>query len=133
MNAIDTNVFIYAIDEKDPLKNSQAQLLIERLLFESVETRIPWQVACELLANLRKRENLKQLTREEVEEYYHDFADMFPCLYPNHDVMPNYFALHQKFSLSHWDSMLLATCVCAGVTTFTRRILGMEQTTMEFE
>ncbi len=50
MNAIDTNVWLYSHDTRDPLKQAIAQQLI-------VATRplaLPWQVGCEFLAASRK-------------------------------------------------------------------------------
>jgi predicted nucleic acid-binding protein len=42
---------------------------------------------------------------------------MFPLAIPNAKVFSIYFDLRARFSLSHWDSMLLAACKEAGVTT----------------
>jgi predicted nucleic acid-binding protein len=42
---------------------------------------------------------------------------MFSLAAPNAQVLPIYFDLHTRFSLSHWDAMLLAACKVAGVTT----------------
>jgi predicted nucleic acid-binding protein len=42
---------------------------------------------------------------------------MFPLAIPSAKVFSTYFDLHSRFSLSHWDCMLLASCQEAGVTT----------------
>lgn len=59
MNAVDTNVFVYALDADEPVKQ----------------------------------------------------------VMPTAQVISTYFDLRARFSLSHWDSMLLAACKEAGVTT----------------
>jgi predicted nucleic acid-binding protein len=50
MNAVDTNVLIYAQDPRDPRKQAIAAELIESL----TDVFLPWQVACEFVANWRK-------------------------------------------------------------------------------
>ena len=42
---------------------------------------------------------------------------MFPLSFTGPQVFAPYFRLHSRFSLSHWDAMLLAACKEAGVTT----------------
>jgi predicted nucleic acid-binding protein len=42
---------------------------------------------------------------------------MFPVVMPTAHAFETYFELYSRFSLSHWDSMLLAACKEAGVTT----------------
>jgi predicted nucleic acid-binding protein len=42
---------------------------------------------------------------------------MFPLAIPRAHVFLTCFDLHTRFSLSHWDSMLLAAYKEAGVTT----------------
>ena len=117
MNAVDTNVFVYALDADDPTKQAKAQDLFQRLDLTSGSTVLPWQVASELLSNLRKRESAGRIAADEVEAHFRKFLAMFPLVIPSVQVFPIYFDLHARFSLSHWDSMLLAACKDAGVTT----------------
>jgi len=42
---------------------------------------------------------------------------MFPLVIPAAHTLEGYFELHSRFSLSHWDAMLLAACKEAGVNT----------------
>ena len=117
MNAVDTNVFVYALDNDEPLKQAKAQDLFQRLALASGSTVLPWQVAGEILSNLRKRESAGRITPAEVEDHFRKFLAMFPLVIPNAGVFSTYFNLRARFSLSHWDSMLLAACKQAGVTT----------------
>ena len=50
MNAVDTNVLIYAKDRRDPRKQAIAEALIRDLR----DGMLLWQVACEFLAASRK-------------------------------------------------------------------------------
>lgn len=117
MNAVDTNVFVYALDADEPNKQAKAHGLFQRLALSSGSTVLPWQVAGELLSNLRKRELAGRMTASEVEAHFRNFLAMFPLAIPTVRVFSAYFNLHASFSLSHWDSMLLAACKEAGVTT----------------
>jgi len=42
---------------------------------------------------------------------------MFPLAMPTAQMFSTYFGLRSRFSLSHWDTMLLAACKEVGVTT----------------
>jgi predicted nucleic acid-binding protein len=117
MNAVDTNVFVYALDADEPVKQAKALDLFQQLTQTSGSTVLPWQVAAELLSNLRKRESAGRITGSEVESRFRKFLAMFPLAIPGVQVFTTYFHLHARFSLSHWDSMLLAACKEAGVTT----------------
>jgi hypothetical protein len=50
MNAVDTNIFIYGLDDSEPAKQAKAQGLIAGLVQSPVETVLLWQVAGELLS-----------------------------------------------------------------------------------
>lgn len=117
MKAVDTNIFIYALDVDEPNKQAKAQELFQQLAHDAGSTILLWQVAAELLSNLRKREAAGKITAEDVEILYRSFLTMFPLVTPNPQVLLVYFILRSRFSLSHWDTLLLAACKVAGVTT----------------
>lgn len=52
-----------------------------------------------------------------METQLRTFLGMFPLVIPNASLFEHYFDLYSRFSLSHWDAMLLAACKEAGVTT----------------
>ena len=118
MNAVDTNVFIYALDSDVPTKQAKAQDTLARLAKAAESTVLPWQVATELLGNLRKRESAGRIPAEQVGAHFRNYFAIFPLVIPSVHVLEKYFYLHSRFSLSHWDAMLLAACKEAGVTTF---------------
>lgn len=117
MNAADTNVFVYALDDAEPAKQAKARELIERLVQPPVEAVLLWQVAGELLSCLRKWQSAGRVSAADVEAHFRDVLAMFPLRIPTARVFEVAFDLHKRFSLSHWDSMLLAACKEAGVTT----------------
>jgi predicted nucleic acid-binding protein len=117
MNAVDTNVLIYSLDDTEPAKQAKAQALIGQLVQSPVNTLLPWQVAGELLSCLRKWESARRITTADVELHFRDALALLPVTIPTVKVFETAIALHARFSLSHWDSMLLAACKEAGVTT----------------
>ena len=43
--------------------------------------------------------------------------DTFPCVMPSRSLLGRSLDLSSRYSLSHWDSLLLAACADAGVET----------------
>ena len=117
MNAVDTNVFVYALDADEPVKQAKALDLFQRLTLGASSTVLPWQVAAELLSNLRKREAAGKIVASDIEPRFRKFLAMFPLVVPSDRMFAAYFDLYVRFSLSHWDCLLLAACKEAGVTT----------------
>lgn len=115
MNAVDANVFVYAIDDDEPIKQAKANELLDRLLRDSSDTITPWQVAAEFLAVLRKWQDAGRLTPQDAEDDFRDMLKMFPVRLPRVRVFKISLDLRSRFSLSHWDSMLIAACKQAGV------------------
>jgi predicted nucleic acid-binding protein len=117
MNAVDTNVFVYALDHTEPAKQTKARELVDRLVQPPIQTVLPWQVAAELLSCLRKWESANRITAADVEAHFRDVLSMFPLSIPTAKVFEIAFHLKAQFSLSHWDNLLLAACKEAGVAT----------------
>ena len=51
-----------------------------------------------------------------MQETFQRFSAMFPLRVPSAGLFQTSFDLRARFSLSHWDSLLLAACKEAGVT-----------------
>jgi len=62
MNAIDTNVFVYAFDASEPVKQALAREFFQGVFASAEATIVPWQVAVELLARFRKWESAGKMT-----------------------------------------------------------------------
>jgi predicted nucleic acid-binding protein len=117
MNAVDTNVFVYSLDVNEPAKQAKAQALLAGLLGAPAGTVTPWQVAGEPLNWLRKWQHAGKVSGPDVETHFRNLLALFPLAIPSAHAYPKYFDLYSRFSLSHWDAMLLAACKEAGVTT----------------
>lgn len=73
-------------------------------------------MAVEFLAFLRKAEGQGRLTAEEVTARFEEVLRLFSVRSPTAPVLERSFALHERYSLSHWDRLLVAACQEAGVT-----------------
>ena len=116
MNAIDTNVLVYAVDSLEPDKQSLAVEFLSSLANAATPVILPWQVAVEFLACLRRWESLKRVTREQTTAYLGQLEATYEIVFPTTAVLALSLELSTRHSLSHWDSMLVAACVETGVT-----------------
>ena len=111
MNAVDTNILIYARDPRDPRKQATAEGLISSM----VDGVLLWQVACEYLAASRKLEQFGY----DREQAIADLADMrhaWQTILPSWHVLDDALRLLRKYRLSFWDANLIAACLEAGIT-----------------
>lgn len=116
MNAVDTNVLVYAFDADDPVKRGKATSLITNLVRAS-ETVLLWQVACEFIATVRRWEAKGRVSSPDATAYTMEMLSYFPLALPVANVIPRSFDLTVRFSLSHWDSLLIAAAIEAGADT----------------
>lgn len=117
MNAVDTNDFAYAIDARDAIKHAKASTLLRSLALTAGETVLLWQVAGEFLNCLLRWSASGFVSQSDVELHLRDVLAMFPLSLPTQRAIELSLDLHSRHSLSHWDSMLLAACIVAGVDT----------------
>src|SRR5215813_13021571 len=106
MNAVDTNVLIYAHDPRDPVKQNKAVALIASL----TDGALLWQVACEYMAASRKLAPFG-LNPQQV------FADLKRLRNVWTPVAPTWAVLDTAETLittgnnlSFWDAMIVAAC-----------------------
>lgn len=112
MNAIDTNVLVYAVSTDEPTRKPAAVALIESLSFRN--TVLLWQVACEFGAVVSRLQQRGRAS-EEAFEAAALLRARFPVVLPSVHVLDRGMELHRKEQVSYWDAMLLAACEDAGV------------------
>jgi len=116
MNAVDTNILLYAVDEDEPAKRRQARAFL-RQLGRTDEPLLMWQVLGELLAGLRRWEQQRGYDSRRTGRYFQLITARMHIAYPDLTAAERSFEFRERYSLSHWDSMLLAACATAGVDT----------------
>jgi predicted nucleic acid-binding protein len=110
MNAVDTNVLLYVHDPRDTGKQATAGSLLQSL----TEGVLLWQVACEYLAASRKLEPLGY-NRSTAWRDIDDLRRVWTTILPSWDVLERAERLLSSYSLSFWDSMIIAACLEGGV------------------
>ena len=123
MNAIDTNVLVYRLDRSDARKQAIARKLIRDLALQG-ETLLPWQVAAEFLRQVTRWRDQGRLTHEQVVRFYFALRGTFSIVTPVEASLERALDLARQHSLSHWDSMLVAACIEAGVDTLYTEDMG---------
>jgi predicted nucleic acid-binding protein len=128
MNAVDTNVLVYRLDRSDPAKQAKARDLLRRLAQDAEPTVLPWQVVGEVACQLRRWQDQGRLTRQALLRYVAALQRLFPIVIPTPSVLDRALDLTGRYSLSHWDSMILAACLDAGVDTLYTEDMGAPTT-----
>ena len=111
MNAIDTNVLVYLFDVDEPTKRSQAVNAINALLRSQTETVLLWQVACEFLGCLRRWQLSGKLLPDDGQRHFQDIVTALRLIIPSPQVLEASTRLSNSYSLSHWDSLLVAAAI----------------------
>ncbi len=124
MNAIDTNVFVYRLERKDPTKRAKAKNLLTQLRAASVSTVLLWQVVGEFVRVLRSWQDQGLIQRSSLMRYVRHLRSLFTLTMPTPAVLDRALDLSGRYSLPHWDSMLLGACLEAGVTVLYTEDMG---------
>ena len=124
MNAIDTNVLVYAFDDEQVEKRGKAVELIDRLTDDPQSTILLWQVGCEFIAVLRRWQSQGRVSASDVETYCQEVLGYFQLVCPVPEIIPLALRLASQHSLSHWDSLLIAAALEAGVKCLYTEELG---------
>ena len=113
MNALDTNIWIYSHDTRDPAKQRVAQDLIRSV----TPLVLPWQVGCEFIAACRKLEaqGFKSTDAWAALADMQAMADA--VLLPEVGLWPAARDMQERRQLSFWDALLVAACQRGGVKT----------------
>ena len=110
MNAVDTNVLVYGDDPRDQRKN-----LIAKSLVDSLEDGVlVWQVACEYL-NVIRRARFPNYGLAEGHSRIQRLMRAWEFVMPQAPAIDTALGLLDRYSLSFWDSLLVAACIHAGV------------------
>src|SRR5262245_54354838 len=110
MNAVDTNILIYACDARDAGRQQRAVELIAQL----ADGVLLWQVACEFVAASRKLAPYG-FSPEAAWGRLETLLRVFPLALPSAEVFARARELHTVRQVAFWDAMLLAACMEAGV------------------
>lgn len=108
---IDTNIWLYAfISGQDPAKAHTAQAVIgaTRPLFLSI------QVINEVCTNLLRKEHTPEA---DIRDFIDDFYALYQVVDLDHAQLITASDLRTRYSLSYWDSLIIASALQSGVPT----------------
>ena len=128
MNAVDTNVLIYSVDRNEPIKQLKAQQLLKQVHAAAEPAILLWQVLGELTQQLRRWRDQGRLTPAEFSQHVQAFRHLFPLALPTPNAFDAAIELSDRFSLSHWDAMILGACRAAGATRLYTEDMGSPRT-----
>ncbi len=69
----------------------------------------------EFLRFLRSLQDQKRIDRYDLERIFNAYRRLFPLALPTTSILDRAILLTNRYSLSHWDSMLLGACAEARV------------------
>ena len=124
MNAVDTNILLYSVDRHEPTKQRKAQELLRQLRFAAEPTIMLWQVLGETAQQLRRWRDQGKLTPADFLQHIQGFRHLFPLALPTAEAFDVALRLFERYSLSHWDSMLLGACQTAGAANLYTEDIG---------
>ena len=109
---IDTNILVYAAEEVTPLPR---KTVIARELLRQPGLCLSVQVLSEFTVNARNPRKL-HFTPEQEGQWTRQWLlfDVFPL---SVDTFTQALALHGRYQLSHWDSLIIASAQEAGCHT----------------
>lgn len=110
MNAVDTNILLYACDRSDMRKNAIAK----RVVRQAEGGVLLWQVAVEFIAACRRLE-YRGFTPEMAWARLRRFARAFRLVTPDRETLTRAQHFHLDQQWSFWDALIVAACMEAGV------------------
>ena len=105
---IDSNIWLYAFIESDDAARSAGA----RTLIQATEPVISTQVINEVCVNLLRQTHF---TEEDVQRLIKSFYEHYSVVEMSEETLLTASELRQRYSLSFWDSMIVASAWRAGV------------------
>ena len=105
---IDTNIWLYAlIQNDDPAKSA-----IARTLVQTTHPIVSTQVINEVCVNLLRQLHLPE---KQIRQVIASFYEKYPVIALDLSILLSASRLRQRYSLSFWDSMIVASALSSGV------------------
>ena len=103
---------------------ARRETLIGQLVAGSQPTVLLWQVIVETVNQLRRWQQLGELSESEFEQHVKTFRNLFPLSVPSLAALDHALDFGDHYSLSFWDSMILGACKEARVDTLYTEDMG---------
>lgn len=106
---VDTNVWLYAFVEAGDVNKSA----LARKLLQEIEPFISSQVINEVSVNLLRK---ARFSEEQIRQLIEAFFEKYPVIESSRTIFLSASTLRQQYSLSYWDSLIVASALQAGVS-----------------
>ena len=103
MNAVDTNILVYAVSADEPVKGPIAITLLDRL--SAADTLLPWQVACEFGAVLTKL-IARGRAHPDALAALDACRSRFPLVMPDPSVLEAGLRIHRTHGVAYWCQLI---------------------------
>ena len=107
---IDINLWLYAFIESD----DSTKTGIARTLIKDTNPVISTQVINEVCVNLIRKANFNE---EQITQLIESFYQKYPVVELNKSILLEASQLRQRYSLSFWDSLVIASALYTNVST----------------
>ncbi len=114
LSFVDTNILVYAIENRGDPREDQARALLRRL-FNTGAFRTSTQVLQELYVT-ETRKGRPILTPAEVLRYIDSYA-VWPVVAPGFNDIRDAMRLSDSAQISYWDALMVITARLAGCAT----------------
>jgi predicted nucleic acid-binding protein len=108
---VDSNIWLYAFLKQEEKKRKKAKKLIKSIKNDSLW--ISTQIINEVCFNLRKNNFPESEIREIVSSFYNDYR----VVYFKKEIMINASEFRERYSLSFWDSLVIASALSVSCGT----------------
>ena len=124
MTGLDTNVLIYSIDRPRSSNGRKPGSCSGDFTTTGTETVLPWQVVGELFAIFERRRIGARSLAPPGYVMSNSSGGISPWSCRPRSSWIAHLDLTGRYSLSHWDSMLLGACIEAGIDTLYTEDMG---------
>jgi predicted nucleic acid-binding protein len=105
---VDSNVFLYALDEADPIKQQAAQTWRSEL-WKTRLGRISFQVLSEFYVNVLR---IKSKAKEEARAEVRDLLSWNPIVMES-SLLEAGWKIQDRYQMSYWDALIVAAAKAA--------------------
>ncbi len=105
---VDTNIWLYAFIEAQGTSQHRAA----EALLRSCDPVVSTQIINEVCVNLLKKAAFREA---DLEQLIQAFYEQYEVVEPNRETLLKASSLRQRYSLSFWDSIVVASALSAGV------------------
>ncbi len=106
---LDTNIFVYTFDRREPDKRARALGLVERALATG-DGVVSSQVVQEFL-NVALRKFERPLSDEQALRYLRDVMDPLCSVFPSISLYETALSLYRRWRFSFYDSLIVAAAL----------------------